>query len=359
MPPRAELLTIGFRYVARELLLAFFAVLALLLAVGLGGRFIGFLQEAAAGRFAAEALWRLLALRVPEFVQVAAPFALFLALVLTFGRLHAEREHVALTSAGASAGRMIAWVLAVALPVAAVQAALSFAATPLARHAYAALSQAQLANAAIEAVAPGAFHVHGDGARVTYAERVDRETNRLRGVFMAENDGAASVVVWAEGGRQRWLPSGSRFLELENGIRYEGAPGEAGYRVVRFQRLGQQLEGEPLQALADVRAEPTSALGWRDPEQAAELHGRIAAPLMTVISALLAVGISRPRPRAGRFARLMPGVGLFLGYYLLLELARDAIAEGAIAPFAGLWGVHALALGFAGWMLRRSARPMA
>ena len=41
----------------------------------------------------------------------------------------------------------------------------------------------------------------------------------------------------------------------------------------------------------------------------------------------------------------MPGVGLFLGYYLLLELARDAIAEGAIAPFAGLWGVHGLALG--------------
>ena len=352
-------MAVGFRYVARELLLVFLAVFALLLAVGLGGRFIGFLQEAAAGRFAAEALWRLLALRMPEFVQVTAPFALFLALLLTFGRLHAEREYAALTSAGASTGRMVAWLLAIALPLAGVVASLSFVATPQARLAYAELSRAQLANAAIDAVAAGAFHVHADGARVTYAERVDRETNRLHGVFMAENHGGTNIVVRAEGGRQRWLPSGSLFLELENGIRYEGAPGEADYRVVRFQRLGQRLQRQPLPALADVRAEPTSALGWRDPLRAAELHGRIAAPLLTVVSALLALSVSRPRPRAGRFARLMPGVGLFIGYYLLLELARDAIAEGAIPPAAGLWGVHALALGIAGWMLRRSARPMA
>ena len=352
---------VAFRYVARELLLVFGAVFALLLAVGLGGRFIGFLQEAAGGRFAASALWQLLALRVPEFVQVTVPFAFLLALLLVFGRLHAEREYVALTSGGASTARIVAWLMAIALPLAAVQAALAFAATPMARQRYAALSLEQLAQAEVDAVLPGAFHVYGDGRRVTYAQSVDRETSQLRGVFMAEQTrGLGSIAVWAQSARQRRVPeTGERVLELENGTRYEGTPGEPVYSVVRFRRLGQRLESEPVAALADVRAEPMAALSWREPRQAAELHGRIAAPLMTVVSALLAFAVARPRPRSGRFAKLVPGVGLFVGYYLALEFARDALAEGAIPALAGLWGVHAIALALAAILLRYSVRPRA
>lgn len=353
-------MVVAFRYVARELLLVFGAVFALLLVVGLGGRFIGFLQEAAGGRFAASALWQLLALRVPEFVQVTVPFAFLLALLLVFGRLHAEREYVALTSGGASTARIVAWLMAIALPLAAVQAALAFAATPMARQRYAALSLEQLAQAEVDAVLPGAFHVYGDGRRVTYAQSVDGETKRLGGVFMAEQSGQRSITVWAQSARQRRLPeTGERVLELEDGTRYEGTPGQQGYSVVRFRRLGQRLESEPVVVLADVRAEPTAALSWRVPRQAAELHGRIAVPLMTVVSALLAFAVARPRPRSGRFAKLAPGVGLFVGYYLLLEFARDALAEGAIPALFGLWGVHALVLALAGIMLRYAVRPRA
>ena len=351
-------MAVAFRYVARELLLAFLAVFALLLTVGLGGRFIGFLQEAAGGRFAANALWQLLALRVPEFVQVTVPFALLLALLLVFGRLHAEREYVALTSGGTSTTRIVAWLLAIAVPLAGLQAGLAFVATPLARQHYAALSLEQLAQAEVDAVLPGAFHVYGNGRRVTYAQSVDRQTNRLLGVFMAEQQETRTITVLAESGRLSRLPeTGVRFLELENGTRYEGSPGEAGYRVVRFQRLSQRLEHEPASPLADVRAEPTAALAWSEPGDAAELHGRIAAPLMTLVSALLALAISRPRPRSGRFAKLMPGIGLFVAYYLLLEFVRDALAEGAIPAWTGLWGIHALAFALACWLLRRSLRP--
>lgn len=352
-------MAVAFRYVARELLLVFLAVFALLLVVGLGGRFIGFLQEAAGGRFAAAALWHLLALRVPEFVQVTVPFALLLALLLVFGRLHAEREYVALTSGGASTAHIVAWLLAIVVPLAGLQAALAFVATPMARQRYAALSLEQLAQAEVDAVLPGAFHIYSDGRRVTYAQRVDGETKRLHGVFMAEQtQDLGSITVWAQSARQRRSPeTGERFLELENGTRYAGRPGEPGYSVVRFRRLAQRLDSEPMAALADVRAEPTAGLDWREPRQAAELHGRIAAPLTTMVSALLALAVARPRPRSGRFAKLAPGVGLFVGYYLLMEFARDALAEGAIPALAGLWGVHALALALAGFLLRRAVRP--
>ena len=346
------------RYVARELLLVFLGVFALLLVVGLSARFIGFLQGAADGRFTAEALWLLLALRVPEFVQVTAPFALFIALLLTFGRLHAEREYAVLAAAGASPGRIVRWLLAIVVPVMVLVAVLSLGITPEARRLYAELSLEQLVDSELDALIPGAFHTYDGGRRVTYAQSVDREANQLQGVFLAERRGSVDVTVWADSGRQHRLPAtGSRFLELEDGVRYEGRPGEAGYRVVEFARLGQRLERDAPIPLVDVRSLPTRALGFEEPEQAAELHGRLGWPLMTAVAALAAFGMARPAPRAGRFARTVPGVALFVAYYLALVFAQEGLSEGVLPGFLGLWFVHALMLAVAIWLIVAGTRP--
>ena len=349
---------IAFRYISRELLLVFGAVFALLLAVGLGARFIGFLQEAATGRFTAQALWMLVALRVPEFVQITAPLALCLAVLLVFGRLHAEREYMALTSGGALPRQVVAWLLASAIPIAALVAALSFVVTPEARRIYATLSLEQLVNSELDAIIPGAFHVYSAESRVTYAQAVDRASNTMQGVFLGERDGPTNVTVWARSGHLHRLPAtGSRFLELKDGIRYEGAPGEPGYRVVRFKRLGQRLEKHLPAPSEDVRQLPTRALDIDKAQQAAELQWRCALPLMTIVAVLLAFGIARARPRTGRFARLLPGVGLFVGYYLLLVTMRGLVADGVVPAYMGLWAVHGAMLALAIWLVRHSTQP--
>ena len=345
---------IAFRYLCREWLLVFVAVLALFLVIGLGGRFIGFLQEAATGRFTAEALWLLVALRVPEFVQVTAPFALYLALVITFGRLHAEQEHVVLVAGGVRPRRMMLWVLAGAAPVAMGVAVLSLLVTPQARRLYTDLSLEQLVDSELDAVVAGAFHVYGEGQRTTYAAAVDREANRLHGVFMAERDGPVSVTVWADSAEQHGLPgSDGRFLELRNGRRYEGVAGEASYRVVEFERFSQRLDRELPMPLDDARRADTAELDRDDPRQAAELQWRAGFPAMSLVSSLLAFGIARTAPRLGRFARLLPAVGLFMAYYLLLVFTRDFVADGLLPALPGLWAVHGLMLAAAGWLAWR------
>ena len=358
LPPRhARRRHVAARYVARELLLVFLGVFVLLLVVGLSARFIGFLQGAADGRFTADALWLLLALRVPEFVQVTAPFALFIALLLTIGRLHAEQEYAVLAGAGVSPGRVIRWLLTVVVPVAALVATLSLAVTPEARRLFADLSLEQLIDSELDALIPGAFHTYDGGRRVTYAQSVDRTANRLQGVFLAERRGARDITIWAESGRQHRVPAtGSRFLELENGVRYEGRPGKA-YRVVEFARLAQRLEREAPIPLVDVRGFESGELRFADPDQAAELHGRLAWPLMTVVAALAGFGLARPRPRAGRFSRTVPGVFWFVGYYLALVFAQEGIAEGVVPPLLGLWPVHGAMLAVAVWLTRVGTRP--
>lgn len=356
--PRSSTRYVAARYVARELLLVFLAVFVLLLVVGLSARFIGFVQGAAAGRFTAEVLWLLVAFRVPEFVQVTAPFALFIAILLTFGRLHAEYEYAVLAGAGASPGRMIGWLFAVSVPVAVVVGLLSLSMTPEARRLYAELSLEQLVDSELDAFVPGAFHGVTDGRRVTYAQNVDRRANRLEGVFMAERRGGMGVTVVAEAGQQHRLPeTGSRFLELVNGVRYEGRAGEASYRVTEFARLGQRIDRRAPVPLADVRGFDTLTLSANAPKEAAELNGRIAWPLMTLVAALAAFGMARPGPRSGRFARTLPGVAFFVAYYLALVFAQEGLAEGTLPLSLGLWPVHAVMLAIAVWLVARSTKP--
>ena len=348
---------IAFRHVAKELLLVFAGVFGALLAVGLGGRFTGFLQQAAVGRFSADALWLLLVLRVPEFVQVTAPFALGLAILLTFGRLHAESEFMALATGGVGPKRVVGWVLACALPLAGLVALLAFSVTPETRRAYGALAREQLLSSGLNAVTPGAFHVRSGGRRVTYAEAVAAGGEELRGVFMTER-GERDMLVWANAARQHLSPrTGSRFLELRDGVRYEGAPGDADFRILRFGRLGQRLSGAPAPPRRDPRALATAALDPANPGHMAELHWRLALPVMTVSAALAALGGSRPPARGGRFTRVLPGVGVFIGYYLLLVAAQDAVADGTPLAGVGMWLVHAAVLAFGAWLLRRSWRP--
>lgn len=352
-------MTVAFRYIAKELLAVFVMVFALLLVVGLGGRLIGFLQQAATGRFTADAVWLLLGLRVPEFVQLTAPFALTLALLLTFGRLHAEREFVVLTGGGANPARLVLWVLAATAPVVALVGWLSLAVTPAARAAYADVSLDQLSAVEFDAIKAGVFHSFSGGKRVTYAAEVDADAGVLRDVFMSERQGTKHVTVWADNGEIRRDPNtGERMLVLHDGARHEGEPGGHAYTSMRFARMDQRVEPEEfVRPTVDERALPTNALEITGARGAAELHWRIALPILTLLTALAALGVARVRPRSGRFAPVLPGVVLFIGYYLALVLLKNAIAGGLVPAALGLWPVHVAAAALAWWLVRRSYSP--
>ena len=261
-----------------------------------------------------------------------------------------SREHVVLVAGGIRPRRMLVWLLASATPVAAIVAVLSFVVTPEARRLYADLSLDQLVDSELDAVIAGAFHVYGEGQRTTYARAVNRDANRLEDVFMAERNGPVSVTVWAEAAQQHRVPDSGRFLELTDGRRYEGVPGESPYRVVEFARLSQRIDHAPPVPLDDARRTATAALALDDPRQAAEWQWRAAFPVMCLVSVVLAVGVARPAPRAGRFSRLLPGVALFVVYYLLLVFARDFVADGLLATIPGLWPVHLVLLGAGLWL---------
>ena len=83
------------------------AVALIVLVVALTSRFIQYLGQAVSGDLASDVLLLLILYRLPEFLLVILPLALFLGILLTYGRMYAESEMVILASSGLSQFRLL------------------------------------------------------------------------------------------------------------------------------------------------------------------------------------------------------------------------------------------------------------
>ncbi|NKB97434.1 MAG: LPS export ABC transporter permease LptF [Pseudomonadales bacterium] len=353
-------MSVAARYINREVAAIFVVTLLMLLLVAVGGRFIGYLQEAAMGKFTGATVLTIMYLRLPEFIQIVAPFALYTAIVLTMGRLYADQEMVVLQGAGAGTKKLLSWL---SLPVGVVilgVAILALYATPMTLRELASFMTEQRSQSEFETVSPGTFHIYDRGRRVTYSEAMSQDRRELQQVFMAQRlEDGRQALIWADSGTQEVdLASGAHYLVLQDGRRYEGLPGTPGFRTIEFQELRQRLNISTVSRGPSVEALPLGELGSTAAEQA-EWHWRFALPLFCLIGGMLGLGVSRVKPRQGRFARVVPSVLMMLIYYLLLLINRDALAEGQVTPTIGLWGVHAVFLAIAVSYLRRLGRPVA
>ena len=353
-------MVVAFRYITKELFLVFGAVFAVLFVIALGGRFIGYLQEAALGLYASDVLLILLALRVPEFMQLTIPFAFFLALLMTYGRLHADREFTVLMYCGASPAKMLLWLSLISLPIGVLVGYLALGVTPTAQAKVNEIFFEQRVEGQFETIKPGVFHTFDHGRRVTYAEGIDSTGRRFSSVFTSEPRGLdGDVMVWADSGSQYIDPrSGSRFLLLEQGTRYEGDPGRRDFRIIAFKRLGQRVETSAIASLRnDVEAIPSMQLDLGINRQAAEIQWRFGLAVLTVIGSFCAFGLARVRPQAGRFAKIVPGILVFFAYYILCMLIKNAVADGGLLGILGMWPVHALMFVVAVLLIRNSYEP--
>jgi len=353
---------IVFRYLSREVLLTLSAVSAVLLVIIMSGRFIKYLAQAASGALDPGSLFLIMGFRLPGFLQLILPLGLFLGILLAYGRLYLDSEMTVLSATGMSQQRLFRMTLFPATVVALLVAWLSLSLSPQGANQFQLLINQQDAMTEFDTLVPGRFQALRDGTRVTYTEQLSDDRINLAGVFITQKnlssdgskDRGISVLV-AEKGKQQISPEGNRYLILENGYRYDGKPGQADYRAVKYDTYGVLLpKPEVSEEVTDRDAMPTaSLLGSDDIRARTELQWRLSLPLLVFIVTLMAVPLARVNPRQGRFLKLLPAILLYMAYLTILISARSALEKGKIPPTLGLWWVHgiflAIGLGLLYW----------
>ncbi|MNF80268.1 Lipopolysaccharide export system permease protein LptF [compost metagenome] len=365
---------IVFRYLSREVLVTLSAVSAVLLVIIMSGRFIKYLAQAAQGILDPGVLFLIMGYRLPGFLQLILPLGLFLGIgiLLAYGRLYLESEMTVLSATGMSQQRLLGMTMAPAALVALLVAWLSLGLAPQGVTQVAQIINQQDALTEFDTLVPGRFQTLRDGSRVTYTEQLSEDRGNLAGVFISEKrfssdkskERAPSVLV-AEKGRQEVGADGNRYLILENGYRYDGNPGQADYRAIKYDTYGVLLpKPEVSEEVTDREAIPTSELFGSDGRrERAELQWRLSLPLLVFVVTLLAVPLSRVNPRQGRFLKLLPAILLYMAYLTMLIAVRGALEKGKLPIGLGMWWVHGLflliGLGLMYWeplSLKRAAR---
>ncbi|MGB0468211.1 MAG: LPS export ABC transporter permease LptF [Pontibacterium sp.] len=334
---------IVFRYLAREVLLSTFAVSGVLLLILVSGRFIRYLAGAAKGEVSPDVVFELMALSLPGLLELILPLGLLLGIFLGFGRLYLESEMVVLSACGISQKRLVAYVMGPALLTTALVALLSLWLAPLSADRISQILDEQKSRSQLQSLLVGRFQSHpGTRGRVSYTDNLEKD-GTLGRVFLVEQSisGVPVVMVAESGHTSQEGEARQEFLVLKNGVRYEGRPGELSFTQTSFSDYGVRMEPpDTLLAVTKDSAKPTLELIGSDRAlDRAQLHWRIALPMLAIIVSLMAVPLSKVNPRQGRYAKMLPSIILYLVYLTLLSTARSQV-EDAKADIGLIYAVH-------------------
>jgi lipopolysaccharide export system permease protein len=337
------------RYITRQILAGTGAITFVLLGVVVLGRMLSYLGQASKGEIDPGILFVLMAYRLPEFVQQTLPFALMLGVLLALGKLYADSELTVLSACGVSRKQLLAIAAIPAGVITAIVCVLALKLTPWGLVKAETLLETQKELTEFDILVPGIFQEISRGARVTYAE--NRDGSELSNIFMHETEGnrvtSATTAVVSEDA------AGERIILMSEGSLTEGMSGGEDFSVTSFEELGVRLPPREInidivleeQAMSSLQLFTSDVLS-----EQAELQWRLSLIVIIPILTLLAVPMSKVSPRQGRFARLVPAIFLHLLYFGLLLYSRNLVAEGALSSAIGVWWVHLLFLGFAGWL---------
>jgi lipopolysaccharide export system permease protein len=332
------------RYVLKEVLASWLVVTGVLLIILLTNQMARVLARAAENQYPQQVVLELIGLGALQDVSILMPIGLLLGVVLAFGRLYHDSEMTAALACGVGTARLYWPVSLLAVFVTAVLAWLTLDLGPQAVERSLSLRSTALRAGQFAPISPGHFRTFGgSGGAVVYAEGLNPDGSLSHVFVEREIDGRVQVAV-ANRARHALAADGSTHtLTLYNGERFEGVPGSAEFRIVHF---GEHVIPVQVPQLTDavtaLEARPTRELVQSsDPGERAELHWRVALPVMCIVLTLLAVPLAHLRPRQGRFARVWLAVLVYLLYSNLVSAGKVWIARGTVPEFLGLWWVHA------------------
>lgn len=342
-----------FRYLAKEVYVTLVSLTTILLLIFMSNQFVRYLNRAATGKIPGMIIMKLMMLEMPNLMGLLLPLGFYIALLVAYGRLYAESEMTVLQACGYGPSQLLKHSFVMASLIAVFVGVLMIWVSPIIATERVKLMKSSGLKTLIQLIVPGRFRAEAGGRQVFYVESMSRDHSKAQNIFLARQEIKNNIpqwdVLWAERAFvETDEKTGEDYIVMQEGHEYEGQPGQANYQVATFKQYKARLPHPTVEVKNDIRTVSTASLlplSNPDRKKAAELQWRLSVPLMVLVLTLVAVPLSRVNPRAGKYAKLLPAIIIYILYANFMFIARDWLAAGKTPLWLGMWWIHLVVAG--------------
>ena len=342
------------RYIMRNLVILFFAIMFIIGLILFGNQFVLTVQESIERGIPIQELLPIVSFNMIRDIPMVLSLSLFLAIILTISQLYKNSEAIVMNSLGLGEKHFIVFIQPLVVVSFAIIFFLTLYAVPWSKQ-QKNIMEAETKNASeFSFITEGQFEQFKQGDIVFYASESKTldsvgEQN-MEEIFIYALDNEKSVIVLASAAIKFIdTESNSTYLRLKDGVRYQGIPNNKNVNILNFDLYDLEIVSGELQKSVAIftKIESKSTLDLIKAEGLyanAELQWRLSQPISVLFLSIMGVFLGKTSPRKGKGINLLIGVLIFMLYNNGLLIAKSAIESGQLDPIIGLWGIHLLVL---------------
>jgi len=346
------------RSLSQELLNSAIGAFGVLFGIVIAQRLTYYIGIAANGGIASNAINTLLGFSMLKFLPMLLSLTLFLAVLLTMTRQHRDSEMVIWFSAGQGLFAWIRPILSFSSPIIIMIAFLSLFVTPWAINKSSDYKTQLKKQDEFATITPGVFKESKNANRVYFVEAFDQLGTTVKNVFIQSIQHQRLGVIVAKEGHRETMANNDNFLVMLQGRRYEGKPESSEFSSTTFDKYAVRIEAKESKEapIISVQALSSEALVTEHtPANNAEIQGRFAIPISSLILVLLAIPLSFVNPRSGRASNMAMAILIYIIYNNMISITQAWLAQGRLSPIIGLWPVHLIFISLTVYLFYRRA----
>ena len=346
------------RSLSQELLNSAIGAFGVLFGIVIAQRLTYYIGIAANGGIASNAINTLLGFSMLKFLPMLLSLTLFLAVLLTMTRQHRDSEMVIWFSAGQGLFAWIRPILSFSSPIIIMIAFLSLFVTPWAINKSSDYKTQLKKQDEFATITPGVFKESKNANRVYFVEAFDQLGTTVKNVFIQSIQHQRLGVIVAKEGHRETMANNDNFLVMLQGRRYEGKPESSEFSSTTFDKYAVRIEAKESKEapIISVQALSSEALVTEHtPANNAEIQGRFAIPISSLILVLLAIPLSFVDPRSGRASNMAMAILIYIIYNNMISITQAWLAQGRLSPIIGLWPVHLIFISLTVYLFYRRA----
>lgn len=363
--------TILWRYILRDVLTHTLLGLTVFTVLLVAQNVLRLLEELLAAGVSATLLAQLTVIVLPSYLAYAMPVSLLFGVLLTFGRMSADGEVVAMRASGVSVPRLLPPVLALGLLFAGFTAYLQFELEPSAHYRMKRFVR-ELATT-VSVLEPGEFHKFG--GRTVYVSSAGDETCPYRGVLIGDlSEAPKPVFISAQCAGIDGEGETGLALQLNDGSIHfsDSDPGQyrkIGFRSmriafnmddrVRSSKRGRDFTFAELLELKRRFArgeQPEIRRGNGERTVDVQIQRRIAFSMASLLLGMLAVPLGIRPLRSGRSAGAITAVAVMAVYWLVFSAGEVMAEDGNVPTWLGVWLANGAVVVLTVYLVRRTVR---